>query len=153
MPPLQKRLAKTVITLLGTTIKEEFRRRNAAINAVAAYCHFWEGKAAALPRKRSSTRRASLTLSKEANPQLAATKAEKQALSDTILLVFTEKRTTTCFLYLREQNLPFEKRTYKFASPGDLTKHFKQKHLAHIKEGDRLRCKVCQMGLQHKQHL
>jgi hypothetical protein len=55
-----------------------------------------------------------------------------------MLLVFTEKRTTTCFLCLGEQSLPFEKRTYKFASPGDLTKHFKRKHLAHIKEGDRL---------------
>jgi hypothetical protein len=33
-------LAETVMTLLGTTIKEEFRRHNAAIDAVAAYCHF-----------------------------------------------------------------------------------------------------------------
>jgi Protein of unknown function (DUF3435) len=153
MPPLQKRLAETVMTLPGTTIKEEFCRRNAAIDAVAAYCHFQEGGAAALPRQRSSTRRASPTPSKEANPQLAAAEAEQQALSDAMLLVFTEKRTTTCFLCLGEQNLPFEKRTYKFASPGDLTKHFKRKHLAHIKEGDRLRCKVCRMGLQHKQHL
>jgi hypothetical protein len=76
--------------------------------------------------------------SKETNPQLAAAKAEKQALSDAMLLVFTEKRTTTCFLCLGEQSLPFEKRTYKFASPGDLTKHFKRKHLAHIKKGDQL---------------
>ncbi len=55
-----------------------------------------------------------------------------------MLLVFTEKRTTTCFLCLEEQSLLFEKRTYKFASPGDLTKHFKQKYLAYIKEEDRL---------------
>jgi hypothetical protein len=34
--------------------------------------------------------------------QLAAAKAEKQALSNAILLVFTKKRTTTYFLYLRE---------------------------------------------------
>jgi hypothetical protein len=153
MPPLQKRLAETIMTLPGTTIEEEFRRRNAAIDAVAAYCHFQEGGAAALLRKRSFTRRASPTPSKEANPQLAAAEAEKQALSDAMLLVFTEKRTTTCFLCLGEQSLPFEKRTYKFASPGDLIKHFKRKHLAHIKEGDRLKCKVCRMGLQHKQHL
>jgi hypothetical protein len=39
---------------------------------------------------------------KETDPQLAAAKAEKQALSDAIVLVFTEKRTTTCFLYLGE---------------------------------------------------
>ena len=55
-----------------------------------------------------------------------------------MLLLFTEKRTTTYFFYLGEQSLPFEKRTYKFASLGDLTKHFKRKYLAYIKEGDRL---------------
>jgi hypothetical protein len=35
----------------------------------------------------------------------------------------------------------------------DLTKHFKQKHLTNIKEGDRIECKVCQMSLQRKMHL
>ncbi|KAG9246656.1 hypothetical protein BJ878DRAFT_533103 [Calycina marina] len=138
MPPLQKRLVETVMTLPGTTIEEEFRRRNAAINAVAAYCHLHEGGAAAIPCERSSTQRTSPMPLKETNLQLAAVKAEKQALSDAMLLVFTEKRTTTCFLCLGEQGLPFEKRTYKLASPVDLTKHFKRKHLAHIKEGDRL---------------
>jgi hypothetical protein len=121
------------MTLPGTTIKEEFRRYNTAVDAVAAYCHFQEGGAAAQPRARPSTRRASPTPSKETNPQLAAAKAEKQALIDAMVLMFTGKRTTTCFLCLGEQSLPFEKRTYKFASLGDLTKHFKRKHLAHIK--------------------
>ncbi|KAH8663686.1 hypothetical protein BGZ60DRAFT_565713 [Tricladium varicosporioides] len=152
MPPIQKRLVETIMTLPGTTIEEEFRRRNAAIDAVAAYCHFQEGGAAARPRAKLTTHRGSPTPPEETNPQLVAAKTEKQALSDAMLLVFTEKRTTTCFLCLGEQNLPFKKRTYKFASPGDLTKHFKRKHLAHIKEGDELRCKVCQIGLQHIQH-
>jgi hypothetical protein len=40
MPLLQKRLAKTVMTLPGTTIVEEFHRRNAAIDAVATYYYF-----------------------------------------------------------------------------------------------------------------
>jgi hypothetical protein len=153
MPPLQKRLAETIITLPETTIEEEFRRYNTAINAVAAYCHFQKGGAAAQPRKRSSIRRASPTPSKETNPQLAAAEAEKQALSNAILLVFTEKRTTTCFLYLGKQSLPFEKYTYKFASPEDLIKYFKRKYLAYIKEGDRLWYKVCRIGLQYKQYL
>ncbi|KAH7305388.1 hypothetical protein BKA65DRAFT_201867 [Rhexocercosporidium sp. MPI-PUGE-AT-0058] len=125
-------------SLPGTTVVEEFRRRNAAIDAVAAYCHFQEGGAVAMLRGRPSTQRASLTPAKETNPQLATAEAEKQALRDAMLLVFTEERTTTCFLCLGEQSLPFEKRTYKFAKPGDLTKHFKRKHLAYIKEGDRL---------------
>jgi hypothetical protein len=42
MPLMQKPLAKTVVTLPGTTIVEEFCRRNTAIDAdaIAAYCHF-----------------------------------------------------------------------------------------------------------------
>jgi hypothetical protein len=109
--------------------------------------------ASTMTQPKPSARKASPTPSKETNPQWAAAEAEKQALGNAMLSVFTEKRTVTCFLCLGEQSLPFEKRTYKFASPGDLTKHFKRKHLAHIKEGDRLWCKVCQMVLQHKQHL
>jgi hypothetical protein len=135
-------LAEIVITLPGTTIVEEFRRRNTAIDAVTTYYHFQEGGAIAMPCGRPSTRKASPTPLKETNPQLAAAEAEKQALRDTMLLVFIEKRTTTCFLYLGEQSLPFEKRTYKFAKPGDLMKYFKRKHLANIKEGDRLEYKV-----------
>lgn len=153
MPPMQKRLVETVMTLPGTTVAEEFRRRNAAIDAVATYCHFQEGGSVPQPRAGPCTRKASPTPSQKINPQLAAAEAEKQAVRDAMLLVFTEKRPTTCVLCLGEQNLPFEKRTYKFASPGDVTKHFKRKHLAHIEEGDRLECKVCRMGLQHKQHL
>jgi hypothetical protein len=154
MPPIQKRLVETIMTLPGTTLEEEFRRRNAAIDAVAAFCNFQEGGAAAAgPRGRPSTGRASPTPSKETNPQLRAAEAEKQALSAAMLLVFTEKRPTICFLCLGEQGLRFEKRTKSFASPGDLTKHFKRKHLANIKEGDRIGCKVCRMSLQHKPHL
>jgi hypothetical protein len=66
--------------------------------------------------------------------------------------MFTKKRTTTYFLYLSKQSLLFKKHIYKFTSPGDLTKYFKQKHLAYIK-GDRFKCKVYQIGLQNKQQL
>jgi hypothetical protein len=37
---VQKRLVETVMTLLGKTVEEEFCRRNAAIDAVTAYCLF-----------------------------------------------------------------------------------------------------------------
>jgi hypothetical protein len=40
IPLIQKRLAETVMTLPGTTVVEEFCRRNAAIDAVAAYYYF-----------------------------------------------------------------------------------------------------------------
>jgi hypothetical protein len=79
--------------------------------------------------------------------------AKKQALSAAMLLVFTEKRPTICFVCLREASLLFEKRVYSFASSGDLTRHFKQKHLSNIRRGDWIRCRICQMFLEHKIHL
>ena len=87
------------MTLPVTTIEEEFRRRNAAIDTVAAYCHFQEGGAAAIPRKWSSTRRTSPMPLKDTSPQLVAAQAEKQASSDAMVIDSTEKRTNTCCLY------------------------------------------------------
>ncbi|KAI9763719.1 MAG: hypothetical protein M1839_006317 [Geoglossum umbratile] len=147
MPLMQKRLVETVMTMPGTTVEEEFRWRNAAIDAVAAYCDFQEGGAVAMPRGRPPTQ------AKGACPQLVAVDAEKQALNAAMLLVFTEERPTICFVCLGEASLPFEKRVYSFASPGDLTKHFKRKHLSNIRGGDWIGCKVCRMSLEHKMHL
>ena len=139
----QRRLVETILTLPGTTLEEEMRRRNAAINAVAAHCRFQEGGAAA--RERRPAKRACPPPIDDT--RLAAADVETQALDAAILSVFKEERPKVCFMCLGEQCVK------SFASPGDLTKHFKRKHLAHIKEGDRIACKVCRITLQHKQHL
>ncbi|KAH0547739.1 hypothetical protein GP486_008408, partial [Trichoglossum hirsutum] len=135
MPPIQKRLVETIMILPGTTLKEEFHRRSDAINAVAAYCKFEEGGARS--RGRPSTKRTSLTLVKEASLQSMAADAEKQVLSTAMLSVYKEKRPTVCFVCLGERTLELSKRVYSFASPGDLSKHFKQKHLSKSKAGQR----------------
>jgi hypothetical protein len=142
MPLTQRRLVETIITLPGTTLKEESRRRNDAINAVAAHCQFQEGGAVA--RGRRSTKQKSSIPIREVDPQVAAAEAEKQALDAATLSVFKEERPTICFLCLGEGLIK------SFGKPGDLSKHFKRKHLANIEEGDRLECKVCQMPLKNK---
>jgi hypothetical protein len=149
MPPPQRRLVETVLTLPGTTLEEELGRRDAAIDAVAAYCRFEEGGA---PRGRKPTKNASAPPSPEVDPQVMAAKAEEQALRAAMLSVFKEKRPLICFVCLGRESLEFEKRVYEFASPGDLTKHFKRKHLSKIKEGDIPYCEVCPMQLKHKMH-
>jgi hypothetical protein len=126
MPSMQKRLVEIVMTLLGSTVEEEFCRRNAAIDAVASYCHFQEGGAVAMPRGRRSTQ------AQGSSSRMMVADAEKQALSAAMLLVFKEKRPTICFVCLGEKSLLVEKRVYLFATLGDLTKHFKRKHLANI---------------------
>jgi Protein of unknown function (DUF3435) len=54
-PLTQKRLIATVITLPTATLEDEMRRRNAAINAVTAYCKVEEGGCDSPSRKRGST--------------------------------------------------------------------------------------------------
>jgi hypothetical protein len=144
MPPTQRRLVDTIITLPGTSLEEETCRRNEAINAVAAHFQFQEG--GAMTRARPPTKQAYPAPVKEVDPQVAAAEAEKQALDAAMLSVFNEKRLAVCFLCLGEKLIK------SFASPGDLSKHFKRKHLWHIRDKDRLECKICQMPLQHKMH-
>ncbi len=127
----------------------EFGRRNAAIDAVAAYCKFEEGGP---PGGRKPTKKANPPPSPDADPQVVAATAEEQALKAAMLSVFTEKRPLICFVCLGQKGLEFAKRVYIFASPGDLTKHFKQKHLFQVKEGDKPNCDVCLMQLEHKMH-
>ncbi|KAH6700586.1 hypothetical protein BKA61DRAFT_705515 [Leptodontidium sp. MPI-SDFR-AT-0119] len=130
MSSMQKCLVEIVMTLLGSTIEEEFRWRNAVINTVAAYCHFQESSIITMPREKRSTQ------TQRSTTQLTTANTKKQALSATTLLVFKEKRPTVCFICLRKKSLLFEKRIYSIATPGDLTKHFKRKHLANIRRGD-----------------
>ncbi|KAI9860342.1 MAG: hypothetical protein M1813_006231 [Trichoglossum hirsutum] len=105
MPLIQKCLVETVMTMPGMTMEEEFHWHNAAIDTIAA-----------MPRRRPPTQVNGACL------QLMATDIEKQVLSAAMLLVFTEKRPTICFVCLGEASLPFEKRVYSFATLGDLTK-------------------------------
>lgn len=44
MPLVQRRLVKTVLTLLGTTLEEEFSRYNTTINIVTTYYRFKKGR-------------------------------------------------------------------------------------------------------------
>jgi Protein of unknown function (DUF3435) len=95
MPLAQRRLVKTVMTLPGTTLKEEFRRRNNAINAVAAYCKFEKGRA---PSGRKPIRKVSPPPSLAADPLAMAALAMEKALYAAMLFVFIEKRPCICFV-------------------------------------------------------
>ncbi|KAI9768522.1 MAG: hypothetical protein M1839_004011 [Geoglossum umbratile] len=150
MLPIQKRLVGAIMTLLGTTIEEEFHQRNAAISAVAAYYKFKGG--GAHPRGRSPRRRTS-TLAKEASLQSISADTKKQVLSAAMLSVYKENRPTICFVCLEKRTLELSKCAYSFASSEDQSKHFKWKHLSNGRAGQQFECKVCQMSFEHKMHL
>jgi len=145
--PEQRRLIETMILAPpGATIEEERQRRDDAVNAVTAYCKIEEGDICG-GRKRSGGRVKAVVIKKEDSLSL-----EDEALKAAMLSVYTEKRPKICFLCLGE-DLPLKVRLYSFSSPSDLSKHFKRKHLKHVKEGEALECKLCKMTLAHRMHL
>jgi hypothetical protein len=54
-PLEQKRLIATVMMLPAATLEDEMHRRNAAINAITAYCKVKEGGCDSPSQKRGST--------------------------------------------------------------------------------------------------
>jgi hypothetical protein len=145
MPPAQEELASSVLSQPGTTIEEELCRRNRAIRAVMLYCRLKEGGMNPTRIKRE----------KESPSPPAKTQLEykSEALEAAKVLVYKETRPRICFVCLGNENLPTDARTYSFHTSGDLSKHFKRKHLQHIKGGEHLGCELCQVSLESKMHL
>jgi Protein of unknown function (DUF3435) len=155
--PEHNRLIETIMTLPGSTLEEEIRRRNAAINAIIAYCKVEEGGAYPLERRARQTQPtggvSSMVFKKDTQAPPVAADPVNEELNKAMLSVYKEKRPTICFLCLGRETLPINKRVYSFSTPGDLSKHFKRKHLLRIKKGQPIECNVCKISLEHKMHL
>jgi hypothetical protein len=145
MPPAQEELADSVLSQPGTTIEEELFRRNRAIRAVMLYCRLEEGGMNPTRMKREKE--------KPSPPAKTQFEYKLEALEAAKVSVYKETRPRICFVCLGNENLPTDARTYSFHTSGDLSKHFKRKHLQHIKEGEPLGCELCQVSLESKMHL
>lgn len=77
---------------------------------------------------------------------------DERALEAAKVSVYKEEKPRICFMCLGE-DLPMDQRIHSFYSSGNPSKHFKRKHLEHIKKGDSLKCKLCEVPLAHKMHL
>lgn len=144
MPPAQEELANSVLSQPGTTIEEELCRRNRAIRAVMTYCRLEEGGMKPTRMKRGKT---------PSTPAKNRPEYKSEVLEAAKVSVYKETRPRICFVCLGNENLPTDARTYSFHTSGDLSKHFKRKHLQHIKEGESLECELCRVPLENKMHL
>ncbi|KAF2184228.1 hypothetical protein K469DRAFT_781492 [Zopfia rhizophila CBS 207.26] len=111
-----------VLLLPGLSLEEEACRRSAVINAIIAYCNIKKGGTLWVQRARGSTVRDPPAV----NPLYKALEAAKVS-------VYKEKRPTICFVCLGNKKLPITERTQPFYTSGDLSKHFKRKHLRRVK--------------------
>lgn len=145
MAPAQKELHDAIYSVPGTCVDEEKARRDRAIHAVAVYCGIEEG---GMNSARTKQRKEKVTTHVKTQSE-----CEKEVLEAAKISVFKEWRPRICFMCLGEERLPTKDRTYSFYTSGDLTKHFKRKHINNIGAEEFLSCKICQLDLESKEHL
>ena len=154
--PAQKHLVKILQAPINCkTINDQYQRRNNAIKAVIAYYKVeedWSPMCHSGKRKQPLRGPPPITSNMRDPPQ-------GSALLTALMSVYDEKRPRRCFLYvgkarsLGESNPSFAELIHEFYTAGDLTKHFRRKHLRHIKEDKHPWCLACNMQLDYKMHL
>ena len=148
----------TMLTMPGTTVEAEYKRRINAINAVTAFCNVEEGRS--IPRPKKSGRRS-------APDDLPSSPAKRSRIStedetNVILLKAIESvrikspndRPRICFLCVGNPKLSLKDRIMEHTTPGSLTRHFLRKHVNPPWPTEGVACKVCEDGsLQQKSML
>ncbi|KAH8807062.1 C2H2 finger domain protein [Xylogone sp. PMI_703] len=149
--PAQKRLMEALKAPAPTDLAGQYQRRDEAIDAIALYCTVEEGRV--VPLKASgSTKQSSGSSDPDPLP--------KSLLHTAMMSLFVKdekERPRRCFVCvgmatsLSSGDPRIEELIHEFYTSGDLSKHFKRKHLSKYKEGSS-ECKVCRMTLKHKMH-
>ncbi|KAH8744320.1 C2H2 finger domain protein [Diaporthe sp. PMI_573] len=153
MRPAQKRLVDALTAPVEASIEGQYQRRDAAINAIVAYCAVVEGPATC--RTNSSTAN-SAQQSVKGDPPISS---HLHVAAMSVFITKDEDRPRRCFLCVGEalclepDDPRIDKLVHLFYTSGDLTKHFRRRHLANLREDDMLQCRVCVMPLDHKMHL
>ncbi len=149
----QKRLVEALRAPMDCkTIEELYDRRDAAINAVAAYCKVEENWHPRLPSAKKPPATAALVKTHTEDP------SEGSLLHNALLSVF-EKKPYRCFLCVgkarsvKEDDARFAELVHEFHSPGDVSKHFRRKHLKNLQENEDILCTACDLVLRNEQHL
>ncbi len=150
--PEQKCLIRGIMMLPEMSLKDELRRRNAAINAVVNYCKIEEG-GAYRPKYYERHPKRSLDCGEVKTEEDTRILKAAEELKRARASVYEEKRPRICFICLGNERLPTNKRVKELYAPGGLTKHFQRKHLSNLQSNIEIECNVCGLFLEHKKHL
>lgn len=135
-------LISAIMSLPGATVEEESTRRTTAILAVMKYCAVEE----VCKRSLAQSERRSLATTRSSS-------AEGKCLLEIRRALYLERRPTNCFVCVGNEALPLTRRVARFHSPGDLSKHFRRSHLAHIGADDTFACVLCGVTLVGRMHV
>ncbi|KAH7012484.1 C2H2 finger domain protein [Microdochium trichocladiopsis] len=151
--PAQKRLVDALTAPVDDTLEGYYRRRANLIDAIVAYCGVAEGRTA---------RRTNVSAAKKQVPSPGSPSPEESPLKAAMLSVFIEneqERPRRCFLCigaaltLGPDDPHVQKLTSEFYTSGDLSKHFRRRHLKLLPDNAKPRCEVCDFDLTCKMHL
>jgi hypothetical protein len=151
--PAQKLLVEALTTPVNDTLEGQYRRRDNAIEAIVAYCGVEEG-----PTVRRTHALPTTSPSHE-NPREHSEDSPLFLATMSVFIDNPKQRPRRCFLCigsalsLPPDNPRVEDKISEFYTPGDLTKHFRRRHLSKLQDNDQPVCQVCDMTLAHKMHL
>ena len=154
MRPAQKRLVNALMAPVEPTIEGQYRRRDAAINAIVAYCAVVEP-----PTVRRTNHSAANVAQLSAIEDGPWSSNRVHMASVSVYIAKDEDRPRRCFicvgeaLHLEPDDYRIDTLIHEFYTSGDLTKHFKRRHLSNLREDHEIQCRVCAMPLDHKTHL
>ena len=169
--PAQKRLVDALTTPGKDAAHDYVARRNAAIAAVAAYCAVEEGSSVrrarpapgqVAPRKDPQPAAPTARAPEPSTPAAGRCLPTDDEMYSAVSSVFPGSRTERpkrCFLCVGKAcTLPRGDRrigelTRPLYSPGDVSMHFRRKHLDRLRPGDAIWCDACKIALDHKMHL
>ncbi|GFF59263.1 LOW QUALITY PROTEIN: hypothetical protein IFM46972_11333 [Aspergillus udagawae] len=154
MTPQHMILIDTILTMPGSAVEKEYRRRIAGINAVTAFCDVEEGSHTRQPNITQKHR--ALDVLPSAPPakrqECTSFKEQKTTLSQAIASVCIKaqrERPTICFLCLGNPCMPEHERVKNFGTPGSLGRHFVDFHAIRYPKDMR----ICKEELESKSAL
>ncbi|KJZ72256.1 hypothetical protein HIM_08398 [Hirsutella minnesotensis 3608] len=150
--PAQGKLLEAINAPLGRDLNDQYRRRDNAINAIITYCMVEEGLTIRRPQ----------TLLEPADRKHHDDPSLGRPIYDALLSVFVKAkkdRPRRCFICVgKAQTLSPDDGTVadllrEFYTPGDVSKHFRRKHLANLHGDECIKCPACDLSLDHSEHL
>lgn len=150
--PSQVRLVMALTAPVDITLEGHYQRMDHAIDAIAAYCLVEEGAVVRRAQATPSLKQPNATPDRPADSHL-------RIAIRTIFVKDEKGRPRVCFLCVGKalsvtpDDPEMDNLIHEFYTSGDLTKHFKRKHLRHIGETDRPACEVCKMSFQRRSAL
>ncbi|EER42287.1 C2H2 finger domain-containing protein [Histoplasma capsulatum H143] len=162
MLPAQIHLLSKLLTWpTSRSVEEELRRRDAGVEAVRMYCGVLEGGPRRGRRPKAPPPSPPLpptqTLVETDGRSKTNDEVSPEAWSDALRAaeehIRDAKQPRGCFECYAHPGSSDHRRIHRYSRPADLSRHFRDDHLLHLKDGEPAWCSWCEIKLEHKMHV